>query len=233
MDMASNDRDAAQLAAASPARHLPAPTAVTPLPPLAAVIDGGMEDDDDVLAPGEALVMDASEGNFEEVVAAVEDGVEVDSVDAEGTTALIAAAFAGHVDIVMFLLQQGASPAAVNATFRWTALMAAAFAGSAPTVRVLLDAGSAVNHVDTEVRRPLGACTPHHTTPHVQPRVQPHARAGQDAAGLRGGRGARGMRHGADGSGRQACLPAAAGEPASGRRGGVSVSDAGCGSGVL
>jgi ankyrin repeat protein len=60
--------------------------------------------------PVEKLIAMASEGNVAEVNRAIEIGVEIDELGAQGHTALMAAAYYGHKSIVKILLEAGANP---------------------------------------------------------------------------------------------------------------------------
>ncbi len=83
--------------------------------------------------------------------------------DYDGTTALHAAAWKGHIVLVKELLKAGADVHAENTNTHWgtTALHAAAHANNAAIVTVLLEAGARVSALDTAGKTPL-----YHTTFH-------------------------------------------------------------------
>ncbi|RYG47770.1 ankyrin repeat domain-containing protein, partial [archaeon] len=98
------------------------------------------------------------DGNFEGVKTLIEAyGVDVDSTDDDGTTPLMAAAFAGNQKIFSYLLLQGAHVNAVQHAFNWTPLhCACSVEGGAPRmVTDLLQHGAYVNPVDCEGATPL------------------------------------------------------------------------------
>jgi len=78
------------------------------------------------LYPGCAFVLLASEGDLAGVKHDAEAGVALESIDADGSTALTAAAHKGHVSVVEYLLRAGANTDAVEQRFGWTPLIAAA-----------------------------------------------------------------------------------------------------------
>jgi ankyrin repeat protein len=59
-------------------------------------------------APRHNLVLPAEKGQLAEVKSLVEQGTDVNYATSKGQTALVAAAFAGHLDIVNYLLDKGA-----------------------------------------------------------------------------------------------------------------------------
>jgi ankyrin repeat protein len=95
-------------------------------------------------ALNEALREAAARGSLQGVRSALDQGADVDDADANGTTALLLAAFDGHTPIVRLLLDRGADVRARNVQGR-TALMCAASGGFDATVRLLLERGSEVN----------------------------------------------------------------------------------------
>lgn len=98
------------------------------------------------------FVLAASEGELDVVEDAVTSGgVNIDAVDIDGSTALMAASFAGHEDVVRYLLSRGASINVVQEKYGWTPLIAAAYSGNAAITGVLLAAGANVEYADGEV----------------------------------------------------------------------------------
>ena len=64
------------------------------------------------------MVLAASRGDVEGVRGALAGGVDVDAVDVDGSTALMAAAFGGHTELAQLLLAQGAAVNVVQDKFR-------------------------------------------------------------------------------------------------------------------
>lgn len=77
--------------------------------------------------------------------------------DSDGSTALHCAAWKGHVEVVAFLLRQGADVQAHNTDDHWatTPLYAAAHANHAGIVQLLIDHGADVRAPDLQGRTPL------------------------------------------------------------------------------
>ncbi|WP_373541198.1 ankyrin repeat domain-containing protein [Chamaesiphon sp.] len=104
--------------------------------------------------PVEKLIEMATMGNVDEVNRAIEIGIEVDELGAQGHTALMAAAYHGHRSIVNILLAAGADPNLLSdddglGSAGMTALMMAAgsfFASNRQhVVRLLIAGGADVN----------------------------------------------------------------------------------------
>ena len=72
---------------------------------------------------------------------------DVNATDRDGNTAMIWAAWKGHVETVKLLLDKGADVNAVNIA-GYTALILAANYGHTETVKLLLDSGANVNIVN-------------------------------------------------------------------------------------
>jgi ankyrin repeat protein len=96
----------------------------------------------------------ARDGDIETVREALEQGMEADTTDPAGRTALMFAAFNGHHETVKLLVDkiQRKSGAHVDQcdAQRRTALIYAATGPDVETVRMLLDAGADVNAVDND-----------------------------------------------------------------------------------
>ena len=84
-------------------------------------------------------------GDAGAVAALLDEGVAVDARDPMDRTALVHAAFAGHIDVVRLLLTRGASVHAENSQRR-TALVLAADQGHTPIVALLLEHGADPDH---------------------------------------------------------------------------------------
>ena len=84
---------------------------------------------------------------LERVRSGIEQGLDVNRVDAEGRTALMMAAFEGYSDIVGLLLEHGAEVDKSDSAGR-TALMYAASGPFPQTVKLLIQSGADVNHAD-------------------------------------------------------------------------------------
>jgi len=86
----------------------------------------------------------AESGDTAKIAESLNKGTEIDVTDEHGQTALMLAAYEGHVDTVRLLLQHGASPDLQN-RIGGTALMLASFNGHLEVVTELLKAGAEVN----------------------------------------------------------------------------------------
>jgi ankyrin repeat protein len=86
----------------------------------------------------------AESGDTAKIVKSLNQGTEIDVTDEHGQTALMLAAYEGHVDTVRLLLQHGASPDLQN-RLGGTALILASFNGHLEVVTELLKAGADVN----------------------------------------------------------------------------------------
>ncbi|XP_023290430.1 ankyrin repeat domain-containing protein 50 isoform X4 [Orussus abietinus] len=92
----------------------------------------------------------------------LEHGAKVDCADWDQRTALRAAAWGGHEDIVKALLQHGADVNRTDDEGR-TALIAAAYMGHSEIVEHLLDFGAKIDHADSDGRTALSVaalCVP-------------------------------------------------------------------------
>jgi len=92
----------------------------------------------------DALVMACEEGDFDFVKTLVNSGIDVNGISSEGFTPLMMATSNDEVEIVDYLLQQGAD---VNQTVNgWTALIEAADEGSLTSMKLLLKADADINY---------------------------------------------------------------------------------------
>lgn len=100
--------------------------------------------------PGESedLLQAALEGRADEVHLILQTGMDINSTDEEGHTALMFAAFNGHASIVLELVGRGAIVDQPDQQGR-TALLYAATGPFPETVKILLDHGADPNQVDT------------------------------------------------------------------------------------
>eukprot|EP01033_Poteriospumella_lacustris_P001277 gene1277-931_t len=87
------------------------------------------------------LVEAAFDGELDEVIAQMEKGYHMESVDGRKHTALSEAACQGHVHVVQYLLEHGADPNNLADNGR-SAIWRAAFNGHLPVVEILLEAGA-------------------------------------------------------------------------------------------
>ncbi len=98
----------------------------------------------------EQLVDFAAAGDLEVVDLLIQAEVEVNGRDPYGTTALMAAAEAGHLEVAKFLIDKGADPNR-GAPGSWeTPLMLATVQGRDNMVQYLIDAGAAVGFQDED-----------------------------------------------------------------------------------
>lgn len=91
----------------------------------------------------------ALNGELETVRQAIAAGLDVDSSDDQGRTALLFACFNGHTTVAKLLLEKGAELKHRDALGR-TALMFAATGANPEVVEFLLDSGAEVNAADTD-----------------------------------------------------------------------------------
>ena len=102
-----------------------------------------------------ASVADLAEaGQWDEVRSLLSDGADIDTAQADGSTALLWAAYYGDTEIVRALLAAGANPSVTN-RLGMTALAEAATNGNGEIVTLLLDAGADANVALPEGDTPL------------------------------------------------------------------------------
>ncbi len=90
------------------------------------------------------LIRASAKGDLARVKKLIEEGADVDAGDSTGRTALLEAAWGGHVDVVKYLLDKGASVNAADSS-GYTPLMRAAEEGHAVIVSLLIKKGADVN----------------------------------------------------------------------------------------
>lgn len=92
------------------------------------------------------LHVPAGEGNLAKVQAEIGKGMNVDSKDAAGQTALMYAAESGRLDVVKYLIEQGANVNTESGNLgRGTALIYASANNRLETMTYLLDHGADIN----------------------------------------------------------------------------------------
>ena len=100
-------------------------------------------------AEEEAFQQAAHDGELDKVKALQKQGVACDAVDSNGATALMFAAFNGHSEIVIYLLDAGAEINLRDYLDR-TALLYSSSGPFPETVKILLDRGADPNIVDSD-----------------------------------------------------------------------------------
>ncbi len=98
------------------------------------------------------IICAADMGHNDVVGFFIAEGVDLESRDAKGMTALMAAAERGHTETVKLLLSHGARVNAMSG-YGWSALMFAAANGRTETVRLLLENEAFYAIVDVYFRR--------------------------------------------------------------------------------
>ena len=84
-------------------------------------------------------------------------GVDVNATDAAGDVPLIMAAYLGHAEITLLLLEAGADVSAVDPGMKATALHAAAYAGRTEPAKLLIEHG-----IDVDAQGPYNGYTALH-----------------------------------------------------------------------
>lgn len=87
----------------------------------------------------------------------IEQGVDVNALDANQDAPLVMAAYKGHTDIVRLLLEAGADVTAVDPGMKATALHAAAYAGRTEAARLLIE-----HHIAIDKQGPYNGYTALH-----------------------------------------------------------------------
>lgn len=96
------------------------------------------------------LIMESAlNGNLETVKEALNNGFNVNTVDANKRTPLMLAAYNGHYELVKLLIENEADVNLTDAVNR-TALMFASTGSFVPTVSILLQSGAKPNMIDSE-----------------------------------------------------------------------------------
>lgn len=113
------------------------------------------------------LILNAGLGKVRAVEKALAAGVDVNTANEDGMTALHAAACWGHVPVLRALLAAGADPNVREGNTRETPLQAAAGRGHFEAARLLLAAGADVNLVDAERKTALHHAAEHHPNPEM------------------------------------------------------------------
>lgn len=89
----------------------------------------------------------AEKGDYEGILSVVDTGIDLDTRNCDGDTALILASRGGHIEIAELLLARGADPN-LQDKFGYTALMSASYRGYAEIVGMLLKRGADPNLQD-------------------------------------------------------------------------------------
>ncbi len=97
---------------------------------------------------GDSLILEAMAGNLPAVRQLIVRGADINYANINAITPLMAAAQWRRLDVVSFLLDNGAGTTALDASNGRTALMHACLSGSPQCVRLLLKAGVEVNAKD-------------------------------------------------------------------------------------
>lgn len=92
-----------------------------------------------------ALLKAAESGNANEVQALVSQKADLETTDDSGKTPLIIASERGHIQVVAFLLKQGANVNAAATINDFTALMGAVNGEHVDAIKVLLSSGANIN----------------------------------------------------------------------------------------
>ena len=95
--------------------------------------------------------------NKEQVQKLIDQGVDVNQLEANGDAPLIMAAYKGYSEIVEMLLKAGADVTAVDPGMKATALHAAAYAGRTEAARLLIEYG-----IDVDAQGPYNGYTALH-----------------------------------------------------------------------
>ena len=106
-------------------------------------------------------------GSVDDVRRFLKEGVDVNSREGLGETALMAAACRGHADVVRLLLEAGAKVNADDDYYR-TALSFAAEHGHPEVARLLLDAGANFNALDVDAQESVCAMLPGRVKPNCK-----------------------------------------------------------------
>ncbi|CAD7697559.1 unnamed protein product [Ostreobium quekettii] len=105
-------------------------------------------------ADEQALIMAATDGDFEEVERLLNEGVDIEVRTARDSTPLMLAAFMGHLEIVELLIDEGARINSTDIDER-TPLHYASQKNHTTVVQVLLEHGADLNSQGTKMSTPL------------------------------------------------------------------------------
>jgi uncharacterized protein len=97
---------------------------------------------------GERLIQEAMLGQLQAVRQLIADGADIDFANAKGFTPLMAAAHWKRLDVVRFLLENGADEKLVERETGMNALMYACLSGSREALELLLETSRGVNGTD-------------------------------------------------------------------------------------
>ena len=104
-----------------------------------------------------ALMKAVKSNDLALVTELIEQGINVNELDANQDAPLIMAAHRGHTEIVRLLLEAGADVTAVDPGMQATALHAAAYAGRAEAAKLLIE-----YHIDIDKQGPYNGYTALH-----------------------------------------------------------------------
>lgn len=104
-----------------------------------------------------ALMNAVNKNDAAQVKQLIEQGVNVNEVDARGDAPLVIAAYKGYAEITRLLLEAGADVGALDPGMKATALHAAAYAGHANTAALLVEYG-----IDIDKQGPFNGYTALH-----------------------------------------------------------------------
>lgn len=103
----------------------------------------------------QTILAAARERSTDRLQRLIDQGIDINTQNQNGQTALVVAASLGERNVVLFLLKKGALVDTAMKRYGWTALMEASFNGRSDMARLLLDNRADVNLVDSYRRTPL------------------------------------------------------------------------------
>ena len=104
---------------------------------------------------GDPRAKAASEGNIAKMQELLDQGMDINGKTTMSDPALLYAASFGHVEMVDFLLKNGAEVDGYTNSFHHTPLMQAAYYGHTETVKLLIENGANVNALNTNLKTAL------------------------------------------------------------------------------